>query len=88
MKLETLEEDADWLFRRLNLTRLRSDWDILREEGRTHGGDGGAPSQDWAAQYFSQISRENMTRLYEKYQVDFQMFGYEGQVQHYVDLGF
>ena len=83
LKLETLEEDADWLFRRLNLTRLRSDWDILREEGRAHGGDGGAPSQ-----YFSQISRENITRLYEKYQVDFQMFGYEGQVQQYVDLGF
>ena len=82
MKLETLEEDADWLFRRLNLTRVRSDWDILREEGRAHGGDGGA------AQYFSQISRENMTRLYEKYQVDFQMFGYEGQVQSYIDLGF
>ena len=99
LKLETLEEDADWLFRKLNLTRLRSDWDSLAGlnkktgdgEGRVHGGpggNGGAPSQTVAGKYFSQISRENITRLYEKYQVDFQMFGYEGQVQDYVVLGF
>ena len=99
LKLETLEDDADWLFRKLNLTRLRSDWDSLAgvnkkaEEGeaRVHGGpggDGGAPSQTVAGRYFSQISRENITRLYQKYQVDFQMFGYEDQVQTYIDLGF
>ena len=103
LKLETVEEDADWLFSKLNLTRLRSDWDSLAAvnkktgegegegEGRVHGGPGGgggAPSQTVAGRYFSQISRENMTRLYEKYQVDFQMFGYEDQVQSYIDLGF
>ena len=103
LKLETLEDDADWLFRKLNLTRLRSDWDSLAgvnkktEEGevegeaRVHGGPGGgggAPSQTVAGRFFSQISRENITRLYQKYQVDFQMFGYEDQVQTYIDLGF
>ena len=101
LKLETLEEDADWLFRKLNLTRLRSDWDSLagvnkksgegEGEGRVHGGPGGgggASSQSIAGKYFAQISRENITRLYEKYQVDFEMFGYEGQVENYVDLAF
>ena len=103
LKLETLQEDADWLFTKLNLTHLRSDWDSLaavnkksgqeeeEEEGRVHGGpggEGGAASQTVAGSYFSQISRENISRLYEKYQVDFQMFGYEDQVQSYIDLGF
>ena len=52
------------------------------------GGGGGASSQSIAGKYFAQISRENITRLYEKYQVDFEMFGYEGQVENYVDLAF
>ena len=101
LKLETLEEDADWLFSKLNLTRLRADWDSLaginkksgesEEDARVHGGPGGAggaPSHVLAEKYFSQISRENLTRLYEKYQVDFEMFGYEGQVKRYIDMGF
>ena len=98
LKLETLQQDADWLFSRLDLTHLRQDWDSLavvnkkgEEESRVHGGPGGgggAPSHVLAGKYFSQISRENMTRLYEKYQVDFEMFGYESQVQTYIDMGF
>ena len=30
----------------------------------------------------------NLRRLYEKYQVDFEMFGYEGQIQKYIDMGY
>ena len=99
LKLETLEEDADWLFNKLKLGRLRDDWNSLASmnkksgegEVRVHGGpggEGGLSSDLISSKYFSQISRENITRLYQKYQVDFEMFGYERQVKSYIDLGF
>ena len=34
------------------------------------------------------ITPEERSKLYTKYQADFQMFGYEDQVQSYIDLGF
>lgn len=100
LKLETLRQDADWLFPRLELGHLRRDWDSLAslnkaEAGggggaRLHagpGGRGGSSSEALARTYFSQVTRQNITRLFEKYRVDFEMFEYDDQVQSYVDMG-
>ena len=45
-------------------------------------------SESLSRKYFSQITKVNIRRLYEKYEVDFEMFGYEGQVQKYIDMGY
>lgn len=101
LKLETLKTDADWLFEKLDLKDLREDWDKVaginkadadddQPEARVHGGPGGGgglPSEVLARKYFSQISKENITRLYLKYQVDFEMFGYENEVQSFINMG-
>ena len=44
-------------------------------------------SESLSRKYFSQTKKVNIRRLYEKYQVDFEMFGYEGQIQKYIDMG-
>ena len=104
IKLETLKADADWLFDKLDLSQYKEDWESLAainkaEEGdtggdsdnRVHGGPGGRggkPSEKLSSEYFSQISREDIRRLYDKYRVDFEMFGYDSQVQSYIDMGY
>ena len=45
-------------------------------------------SESLPRKYFSQSTKANIRRLYEKYQVDFEMFGYTGQVQKYIDMGY
>ena len=52
------------------------------------GGRGGMPSEKLSSEYFSRISREDIRRLYDKYRVDFEMFGYDSQVQSYIDMGY
>ena len=96
LKLETLEEDADWLFKKLNLEHLREDWDkvasvhkVEGEPGRVHGGPGGKgglSSERLARKYFSQLTKETVVRLYNKYKVDFQMFDYDKQVELYINM--
>ena len=101
IKLETLRADADWIFDKLNLTQYKEDWESLaainKAEGsgtldnRVHGGPGGKgglSSEKLSSKYFSQIGKKNIRRLYEKYSVDFDMFGYDGQVQSYIDVGY
>ena len=101
IKLETLRADADWIFDKLNLTQYKEDWESLaainKAEGsgtgdnRVHGGPGGKgglSSEKLSSKYFSQIGKKNIRRLYEKYSVDFEMFGYDGQVQSYIDMGY
>ena len=103
IKLETLKPDADWLFDKLDLTQYKDDWEALaainkagdndqdRGDNRVHGGPGGKggqPSEELSSKYFSQISQENIKRLYDKYRVDFEMFGYDSHVQNYIGMGF
>ena len=45
-------------------------------------------SESLSRKYFSQSTKANIRRLYEKYQVDFEMFGYTGQIQKYIDMGY
>ena len=88
VKLETLKQDADWLFPKLGLQRLRAAWDSVAG-GRVHSGPGGAggrTSDQLASTYYGQLARQQVTRLYNKYKVDFEMFDYDSQVQTYVDM--
>jgi hypothetical protein len=92
LKLETLQQDADWLFPRLGLAHLRASWEAVAgaSQGRVHGGPGGRGGQGSATLargYFALLDRETIGRLYAKYQVDFRMFGYDSQVQTYIDMG-
>ena len=45
-------------------------------------------SESLSRKYFSQITKVNLSRLYEKYKIDFEMFGYEGHIQKYIDMGY
>jgi len=105
LRLETLQLDADWLFPRLGLEKLRRPWEqvaggaagvvkVDKESGeetvRVHGGpggEGGASSASLMEKYFSQLEKSAIVRLYEKYSVDFRMFGYDSQVQKYINMG-
>jgi chondroitin 4-sulfotransferase 11 len=78
LKAETVQHDADWLFPRLGLAALRAPWEAVV-------GRGG--SRALTAAYFHQLGREEIGRLYTKYQVDFRLFGYDGQVRTYIDMG-
>ena len=98
MKLETLKQDTDWLFDKLNIQHLRGDWERLAAIDKSDGdgfetghgglgGKGGLSRSRVVHQYFSQVSKENITRLYQKFLVDFEMFGYDNQVQKFIDMG-
>ena len=98
LKLETLKKDTDWLFDKLNIQHLRADWERLAAIDKSDeddvetghgglGGKGGLSRNKVVQQYFSQLSKENITRLYQKFQVDFEMFGYENKVQKFIDMG-
>ena len=53
---------------------------IMLESHVSSGGNTG----ELARRYFSQLSLDTMQRLYQLYQVDFNMFGYSPQL--YYDL--
>ena len=80
MKVETLKDDADWLFDKLKHNHVPEIWNKLVARN-TEG-------NKLPRKYFSQVRQENIRRLYMKYQVDFEMFEYENQVQKYIDMGY
>ena len=84
IKLETLDRDLEWVFKKFDLKHYQHDFNnimkVQRHTTRT--------SESLSRKYFSQITKVNLGRLYEKYQVDFEMFGYEGQIQKYIDMGY
>lgn len=96
LKLETLEEDADWLFNKLELEHLREDWDKVAsvnkaeaEGSRVHGGPGGKgglASEQMSEKYFSQLTKSTVVRLYNKFRVDFKMFDYDKEVETFIDM--
>jgi len=102
LRLETIQQDADWLFPRLGLEKLRAPWEevagglagVHRESRgeaiRVHGGpggEGGQSSDNIVGKYFSQVEKSAIVRLYQKYIVDFRMFGYDSQVQKFINMG-
>ena len=44
-------------------------------------------SEELAKKYYSQISKENIVKLYKKFEVDFQMFGYDTLAKEFLDMG-
>ena len=87
LKLETIDRDLDWVFKKLDLKHYQQDFNKIMK-AKMNNNSKNATSEDLSIKYFSQSTRTNIKRLYEKYQVDFEMFGYEGQVQKYIDMGY
>jgi len=82
LKLETMAEDSAWLFNRLNISALLADWRDIVGGGGAHvgpGGSGQSQAEQKVRQYFQQISKEKLMKLYEKYRPDFELFGYSAQ---------
>ena len=75
-------EDTDWLFKKLNLTdAIVEDWrEITGYGGKAAnvgpGGKGSATSGDVTLEFMRQIPKEKIKLLYNKYMMDFIMFGY------------
>ena len=71
VQFNKVQEDADWLFPRLGLEHLRSSWDqVSGLNARVHGGPGGSggPGSDsLVTQYYRQLDRETIVRMYYKY---------------------
>ena len=90
LKLETLDRDLEWVFKKFDLNHYQHDFKNIMEaqKNKNKGENTTRTSESLSRKYFSQISKVNLRRLYEKYQVDFEMFGYEGQIQKYIDMGY
>ena len=79
---ESVVEDSNWLFKKLNLTNaIVADWREITGYGgkAAHvgpGGKGGASSGDVTLEFMRQIPKEKIMLLYNKYKMDFVMFGY------------
>ena len=80
--METIQQDTDWLFNKLGLEKLREDWEKV-VVGRIKP----EPSSEVLRQYFGEVSKQDIVRLYNKYKVDFIMFDYEKQLKHFIDMG-
>ena len=81
IKLESVVEDSDWLFKKVNLTNHLADWrEITGNAGKSAhvgpGGSGGQSSGDVTLTYMQQIPKHKIEALYNKYKLDFLMFDY------------
>lgn len=66
---ETLEEDAPYILRKAGIDKLVTYPHI--PPGITHY------NQSKVEYYFSTVSKRDIKRLYERYEVDFELFGYK-----------
>ena len=81
LKVETIKNDASWLLDKLNHEYVPEVWDKFDERKRES-------DDKLSREYFRLVKQINIRRLYMKYQVDFEMFGYENQVLKYIDMGY
>ena len=52
------------------------------------GGTGGPASEERMPHYLGQVTRADLTLVYEKFRPDFQMFGYDGrEAAAYIQMG-
>ena len=80
--METLEKDTDWLFEKVMLEKVGEDWiNVAKERISTVSGD------EVVEEYFKQLRKEDIVRLYNKYEVDFIMFDYDKEVEFFVKMG-
>ena len=76
-----MKNDAGWLLDKLNHEYVPEVWDKFDERKRES-------DDELSREYFRLVKQINIRRLYMKYQVDFEMFGYENQVLKYIDMGY
>ena len=68
---ETMQEDRDTFLNAIGAKM--EDVDINWHRNKGHKGDGEVPAH---VEFFSQVPREDVERLYENYKWDFLLFGY------------
>ena len=77
-KAENFNQDQEFIGRLANVTFQRIE---------SHVSSGGSTTE-LAKHYFSMLDTDTIMELYDIYKVDFEMFGYENQVQKFIDMGF
>ncbi|XP_047501220.1 uncharacterized protein LOC125047147 [Penaeus chinensis] len=71
MKLETMAEDEQFLVVLSNLKELKG------KKGKNWKHLNGQSSHDAAPQYYRELTKAQMRSLYERYKMDFDLFGYD-----------
>lgn len=71
MKLETMDEDEEFLVVLSNLRELKG------KKGKNWKHLHGQSSHDAAPQYYRELTRAQMRTLYGRYKMDFDLFGYD-----------
>ena len=70
------------MFIKLGLEKVREDWEKVSRMRISP-----VSSVEVVGKYFGQLSREDIVRLYNKYKVDFIMFDYDKEVEHFLEMG-
>jgi len=70
VKMETFKRDTDFILSQVGLSEKIS-------FAKSHTTLGKSPGRNLKLEYFSQLSKKMVMALYEKYKIDFEMFGYE-----------
>ena len=81
--LETMMEDQIFIIHEAKVQdKIKPRW---RHKTNPFSNDGSNGVSDLAKVYFSQLSRSDVEKLYEKYRLDFELFDYnEKQYYEYV----
>uniref|UniRef100_A0A1B6L286 Carbohydrate sulfotransferase n=1 Tax=Graphocephala atropunctata TaxID=36148 RepID=A0A1B6L286_9HEMI len=70
-KVETLQRDQVYTLRAANIDQL------IRPRWQHRTVPAGTTTSDLARRYFSQLTTADVQKLYQKYQLDFELFGYK-----------
>ena len=83
LKTETLHKEIHFILDLLDIP-----YHIDFPHMRVYGGDDkfseGGGSKDLVRKYFSQLTKQQVLRLYEMYKIDHEMFNYDPQI--YIDM--
>ena len=72
--MEDFDNDFQYIVRRMNLTALEGETKYVANPSQ----DSSRSQELRIRSYFSLLSNDTKRRLYELYEVDFEMFGYDG----------
>ncbi len=80
----------EWVFKKFDLKHYQHDLNniMAAQKNKNKRQHTTRTSESLSRKYFSQITKVNLSRLYEKYKIDFEMFGYESHIQKYIDMGY
>ena len=80
LQLETYAEDVEYLGARFGLQMNDTN---LHLNQRYKGNE----AAEAARRFFSTLTRTQIEQLHKIYEVDFRIFGYEGEYKEFLDLG-